>query len=64
MKKYLLMYGRFVNEYIFADFDSKTERAEFAENIGNNTNYCYCEFVQYSKLPKALKAVCDRQLQK
>lgn len=64
MKKYLLMYGRFSNEYIFADFNSIAERVAYAEKIGNNTNYCYCENVQYSRLPKALKAVCDRQLKK
>ena len=64
MKKFIIMYGRFSNEYIFADFDSIKERASFAEKIGNNTNYCYCINVQYSRLPKDLKAVCDRQLQK
>ena len=64
MKKFLLMYGRFSNEYIFADFDSIKERAAFSEKIGNNTNYCYCTNVQYSRLSKALKAVCDRQLKK
>ena len=64
MKKYLLMYGRFSNEYIFADFDSIKERAAFTEKIENNTNYCYCNNVQYSRLPKDLKAVCDRQFQK
>ena len=64
MKKYLIMYGRFSNEYIFADFDSIKERAAFTEKIENNTNYCYCTNVQYSKLSKALKAVCDRQLEK
>ena len=42
MKKYLVMYGRFSNEYIFADFDSIAERAAFSEKIENNTNYCYC----------------------
>ena len=64
MKKFILMYGRFSNEYIFADFDSIKERAAFTEKIENNTNYCYCNNVQYSRLPKDLKAVCDRQLQK
>ena len=64
MKKFIIMYGRFSNEYIFADFDSIKERAAFTEKIGNNTNYCYCINVQYSRLPKDLKAVCDRQLQK
>ena len=58
------MYGRFSNEYIFADFDSIKERAAFTEKIENNTNYCYYTNVQYSRLPKDLKAVCDRQLQK
>ena len=64
MKKFLLMYGRFSNEYIFADFESIKERTAFTEKIGNNTNYYYCNNVQYSRLPKDLKAVCDRQLQK
>ena len=64
MKKFLLMYGRFSNEYIFADFDSIAERADFAEKIGNNTNYCYCTNIQYSRLSKALKALCNRQLEK
>ena len=64
MKKFLLMYGRFSNEYIFADFDNIAERAAFTEKIENNKNYCYCNNVQYSRLPKDLKAVCDRQLQK
>ena len=64
MRKFLIMYGRFSNEYIFADFGSIKERAAFAEKIENNTNYCYCNNVQYSRLPKDLKAVCDRQLKK
>ena len=64
MKKFLLMYGRFSNEYIFADFNSIAERAAFAEKIGNNINYCYCNNVQYSRLSRALKNVCDRQLQR
>ena len=64
MKKFLLMYGRFSNEYIFADFDSIKERASFTEKIENNTNYCYCTNVQYSRLSKALKDVCNRQLEK
>ena len=64
MKKYLLMYGRFSNEYIFADFDCIKERAAFSEKIENNTNYCYCNNVQYSRLSKDLKAICDRQLEK
>ena len=64
MKKFILMYGRFSNEYIFADFDSIAERAAFTEKIENNTNYCYCTNVQYSRLSKALKDVCNRQLEK
>ena len=62
MKKFLVMYGRFRNEYIFNDFDTQKERAAFMERIGNDTNYCYCTVVQYSKLSKDLKRCCDLQL--
>ena len=56
------MYGRFTNEYIFRSFDTIAERKEFYNKILNNTDYCYVKNVQYSKLSKDLKTVCDNQL--